>query len=95
MITHLEPDILECEVKCALGSITMNKASGGDGIPAELFQILKDDVVKVLHSTCRQFRKSVMAQGLEKVILNSNPKEGQCQRKFIIVLQYSYAHFTC
>ena len=52
MITHLEPDILECEVKWALESITMNKASGGDGIPVELFQILKDDVVKVLHSIC-------------------------------------------
>ena len=51
MITHLGPDILECEVKCALGSITMNKASGGEEIPVELFQILKDDVVKVLHST--------------------------------------------
>ena len=51
-ITHLEPDILECEVKWALGSITMNKASGGDGIPVELFQILKDDAVKVLHSIC-------------------------------------------
>ena len=53
MITHLEPDILECEVKWALGSITMNKASGGDGIPAELFKILKDDAVKVLHSICQ------------------------------------------
>ena len=52
--THLEPDILECEVKWALGSITMNKASGGDGIPVELFQILKDDAVKVLHSICQQ-----------------------------------------
>ena len=52
MITHLEPDILECEVRWALESITMNKASGGDGIPVELFQILKDDTVKVLHSTC-------------------------------------------
>ena len=54
VITHLEPDILECEVKWALESITMNKASGGDGIPVELFQILKDDVVKVLHSICQQ-----------------------------------------
>ena len=54
VITHLEPDILECEVKGALGSITMNKASGGDRIPAELFQILKDDAVKVLHSICQQ-----------------------------------------
>ena len=50
VITHLEPDVLECEIKCALGSVTMNKASGGDGIPVELFQILKDDAVKVLHS---------------------------------------------
>ena len=54
VITHLEPDILECEVKWALESITMNKASGGDGIPLELFQILKDDAVKVLHSICQQ-----------------------------------------
>ena len=54
VITHLEPDILECEVKWALGSITMNKASRCDGIPAELFQILKDDAVNVLHSVCQQ-----------------------------------------
>ena len=54
VITHLEPDILECEVKWAFKSITMNKASGGDGIPVELFQILKDDAVKVLHSICQQ-----------------------------------------
>ena len=54
VITHLEPDILECEVKWALGNITVNKASGGDGIPAELFQILKDDAVRVLHSVCHQ-----------------------------------------
>ena len=58
VITHLEPDILECEVKGALESITMNKASGGDGIPVELFQILKDDAVKVLHSICQQIWKS-------------------------------------
>ena len=58
MITHLEPDILECEVKCALGSITMNKASGSDGIPRELFQMLKDDAVKVLHSICQQIWKT-------------------------------------
>ena len=57
VITHLEPDILEYEVKCVLGSITMNKASGGDGIPAELFQILRDDAVKVLHSMCQQIWK--------------------------------------
>ena len=58
VITHLEPDILECEVKWALESITMNKASGGDGIPIELFQILKDDAVKVLHSICQQIWKT-------------------------------------
>ena len=58
MITHLEPDILECEVKWALESITMNKTSGGDGVPAELFQILKDDTVKVLHSICQQIWKT-------------------------------------
>ena len=57
VITYLEPDILECKVKWALGSITMNKASGGDGIPAELFQILKDDAMKVLHSVCQKFGK--------------------------------------
>ena len=58
MVTHLEPDILECEVKLALGSITMNKASGVDGIPAELFQILKDDALKVLQSICQQIWKT-------------------------------------
>ena len=58
MITHLEADILECEVKWALGSIIKNKASGGDGIPVELFQILKDDAVKVLHSVCQQIWKT-------------------------------------
>ena len=58
VITHLEPDILECKVKWALGSITTNKASGGDGIPAVLFQMLKDDAVKVLHSVCWQICKT-------------------------------------
>ena len=58
MITHLEPEMLECEVKWALGSITINKTSGGDGIPVELFQILKDDTVKVLHSICQQIWKT-------------------------------------
>ena len=58
VITHLEPDILECEVKWALGSITTNKASGGDGISAELFQILKDDAVKVMHLICQQIWKT-------------------------------------
>ena len=58
VITHLEPDILECKLKWALGSIPMNKASGGDGIPGELFQILKDDVMKMLHSICQQIWKT-------------------------------------
>ena len=81
VITHLEPDILECEVKWALESITTNKASEGDGIPVELFQILKDDAVKVLHSICQQIRKTQqVATGLEKVNFHSNPKERQCQR---------------
>ena len=62
VITHLEPDILECEVKCTLGSITMNKASGGDGIPVELFQILKDDAVKALHSIGQQIWKTRQCQ---------------------------------
>ena len=79
VITHLEPDILECEVKLALGSIIMNKASGGDGIPVELFKILKDDAVKVLHSICQQIlENSAVATGLEKVSFHSNPKERQC-----------------
>ena len=83
VITHLEPDILECEVKWALGSITTNKASGGDGIPAELFQILKDDAVKVLHSMwCQQIWKTAVATGLEKVRFHSNPKERKSQSMF-------------
>ena len=77
VITHLEPDILECEVKGALGSIIMNKATGGDGIPAELFQILKDGAVKLLHSICQQIWKAVATE-LEKVSFNSNSKEEQC-----------------
>ena len=64
--THLEPDILQCEVKWALGSITMNKASGGDGIPVELFQILKDDAVKVLHAICQQIWKLSSGHGTGK-----------------------------
>ena len=75
MITDLEPDILECEVKWALGSITVSKASGDDGIPVELFQILKDDAVKVLHSICQQIWKIAVATGLEKVSFHSSPKE--------------------
>ena len=80
MSTHLEPDILECEVKWALGSITVNKASAGDGIPAELFQILKDDAVKVLHYTQANLENSSVATRLEKVSFHSNLKERECQR---------------
>ena len=80
VITHLEPGILECEVKWALGSITVNKASGGDGIPVELFQILKDDAVKVLHSIGQQIWKTQQWPKTGKVSFHSNPKERQCQR---------------
>ena len=75
MITHLESAILECEVKWTLESITMNKASGGDGIPVELFQILKDDAVKVLHSVSANLENSVVATRLKKISFHSNPKE--------------------
>ena len=78
VITHLEPDILEFEVKWALGSITANKASGGDGIPVELFQILKDDAVKADNMPAN-LENSAVATGLEKVSFHSNPKEKQCQ----------------
>ena len=97
VITHLEPDILECEVKWALGSITTNKASGGDEIPAELFQILKDDAVKVLHSICQYIWKTQQwktpATGLEKVSFHSNLKEKQCQ--IMLKLPHNYTHLTC
>ena len=90
VITHLEPVIQECEVKWALGNITMNKASGGDGISVELFQILKDDAVKVLHSN---LENSAVATGLEEVSFHSNPKERQCQR--ILKLPHNCTHLTC
>ena len=93
VITDLEPDILECEVKWALESIPTNKASGGDGIPVELFQILKDDAVKVLHSICQQVWKTAVAKGLEKISFHSNPKERQCQR--MLKLPHNCTHLTC
>ena len=95
VITHLEPDILECEVKWALGSITTNKASGGDGISVELFQILKDDAVKVLHSICQaaNLENSAVATGLEKLCFHSSPKERQCQR--MLKLPHNCTHLTC
>ena len=80
---HLEPDILECEVKWALGSITMNKASGGDGIPVELFQILKDT---------GKLENSAVATGLEKVSFHSNPKERQWQK--MLRLPHNCTHLT-
>ena len=89
VITDLEPDILECEVKWALESITTNKASGGDGIPVELFQILKNDAVKVLPAN---LENSAVATGLEKVSFHSNPKERQCQR--ILKLLHNCTHLT-
>ena len=92
VITHLEPDILECEVKWALESITMNKASGGDGIPVELFQILKDDAVRVLHSVSQKIWKTTVATGLEMVSFHSNPKERQCQR--MLKLPHNCTHLT-
>ena len=80
VITHLEPDILECEVKWALVSITMNKASGGDGIPVELFQILKDDTVKVLHSICQQIWKTQQwPQDWKRSVFIPIPKKGNAK----------------
>ena len=80
LITHLEPDILECEVKWPLGSITMIKASGGDGIPVELFQILKDDAVKVLHSICQQIWKTQQwPQDWKRSVSIPIPKKGNAK----------------
>ena len=80
MITQLEPDILECKVKCALGSITMNKASRGDGIPVELFQNLKDDAVKVLHSICQQIWKTQQwTQDWKRSVFIPVPKKGNAK----------------
>ena len=93
VIIHLEPDIMECEVKWALESITTNKASGGDGIPVELFQILKDDAVKVLHSICQQIWKTQQCHWTGKVSFHSNPKERQCQR--MLKLPHNCIHLTC
>ena len=94
VITHLEPDILECKVKWALGIITMNKASGGDGIPVELFHILKDDAVKVLHSICQQIWKTQQgAQDWKRSVFSTIPKKSndkECSNYHTIALM-SYA----
>ena len=93
-VITLEPDILECEVKWALGSITMNKASGGDGIPVELFQILKIDAVNVLYSVCQQiWKNSAVCTGLEKSVFIPTPKKGnakECSNYHTVG-----THFTC
>ena len=94
VITHLEPDILECEVKWVLGSITMNKANGGDGIPVELFQILKDDAVKVLHSICQQIWKTQQqSQDWKRSILILLPKKGNAKEgsKYCTIALISHA----
>ena len=93
MITHVEPDIPERKLKWALGSIITNKASGGDEILVELFQILKDDAVKVLHSICQQIWKTQQwPQDWRKVSFQSNPKERQCQR--MLKLPHNCTHLT-
>ena len=88
VVTHLKPDILECEVKWALGSITMNKASEGDGILGELLQILRGAALNMPAN----LENSAVVTGLEKVVFHSNPKEGQCQRVF--KLPHNCIHFT-
>ena len=91
VITHLEPETLECEVKWALGSITLNKAGGGDGIPADLLKILKDNAVKsAALNMPANLENSAVATGLEKVCFHFNPKEKQCQRMF--QLQHNCTH---
>ena len=92
-ITRLEPDILECRVKWALGSITMNKDGGGDRIPVELFQILKDDAVKVLPSVCQQIWKTQQwPQDWKRSVFIPIPKERQCQR--MLKLLHNCTHLT-
>ena len=91
VITHLQPDILECEVKWTLGSMTTNKASGDDTIPVELFQVLKDDAAAL--NMPANMENSAVATGLEKVSFHSNPKEGQCQSMFKLL--HNCTHFTC
>ena len=90
VITHLEPDILQCEDKWALGSITVKKASGDDGIPVEVFQILKDDAIAALNMPANM-ENSAVATGLGKVSFHFNPKERQCQR----MLKIPCTHLTC
>ena len=95
VITHLEPEILECEVKWALGSITTNKVSGGDGIPAELFQILKDDAVKMLHSICQQICKTQQwSQDWKKVSFYFQSQRRGNIKQRIFKLLHNCTHLT-
>ena len=92
MITHLEPDIVEWEVKSALGNITMNKANGGDGIPVELFQILNDDAVKVLHSICQQIWKTQQwPQDWNRSVFIPIPKKGKECSNYLTIALISHA----
>ena len=93
VVTHLESDILECEDKWASGNITTNKASGGDGIPAELFPILKDDAIKGCTQYASKFGKLSSGHRTGKVSFHSNPKERQCQR--MVKLPHNCTHLTC
>ena len=93
VITYLEPDFLECEGKWALGSITTNKAGEGDGIPVELFQILKDDAVKVLHSICQKIWNTLQWAQDWKRCFHFNPRERQSQR--MLKLLHNCTHLTC
>ena len=93
VISHLETEILECEVKWGLESITMNKASGGGGVPAELFQILKDDAVKVLHTICQQIWKTQQwPQDWKRSVFSFQSQKRQCQR--MLKLPHNCTHFT-
>ena len=92
MITHLEPDMLECEVNWALESITTNKASEGDGIPIKLFQTLKDDAVTAALNMPANLENSAVATGLEKISFHSNSKERQCQR--MLKIPHNCTHLT-
>ena len=93
MITHLEPDILECEVKWALESITTNKASGGDGIPVTISNPERECCESAVLNNPANLENSAVATGLEKFSFHSSPKEGQCQRMFKLL--YDCSHFTC
>ena len=93
VVTCLKPDILKYEVKWVIGGLTVNKANGGDRIPAELSQILEDEATIVLHSVSQQVWKTAVATGLEKVSFHSSLEEGQGQRMF--KLPYSCTHLTC